>query len=121
MREIQYESEITTGTSARSHAGDKAARRRDIDRQGYLRINGKGIRGPISAAVSIAVVWIYGFDAMAIMFQEEQASWMGYLITGSIVAGGSKGSIKLFQDFLGWKSDATKEYEEKKKKAAAEE
>ena len=84
-------------------------------------INGKGFRAPISAGVSIATVWLYGFDAMAIIFQEEQATWVGYLITGSIVAGGSQGSMKLFQDFLGWKSDATKEYEERKKKEKAKE
>lgn len=84
-------------------------------------INGKGFRAPIAAGVSIATVWLYGFDAMAIIFQEEQSTWVGYLITGSIIAGGSKGSMKLFQDLLGWKSDATKEYEERKKKEKAKE
>jgi len=71
---------------------------------------------PIALALSIALVWGYGFDALAILFSEEKGSWIGYLITGAIIAGGSKGSIALFRNWLGWKSDARKEYEEEKKR-----
>lgn len=53
----------------------------------------------------------YKFDAMAIIFSDERNSIIGYLLTAGIVAGGSKGSIKLFRDFLGWKSNAQKDIE----------
>jgi len=76
----------------------------------------KGVaKEPIAIVVSVVLVWVYGFDALAIIFSEEQSSWYGFIITGSVVAGGSKGSIKLFREWLGWKSDARKQYEESKK------
>jgi hypothetical protein len=73
-----------------------------------------GSKEPIAIVVSIALVWIYGFDALAIIFSEENSSWYGYILTGSIIAGGSKGSVKLFREWLGWKSEARKAYENKK-------
>ncbi len=76
----------------------------------------KGIKEPIALAVSLVLVWIYGFDALAIIFSQEKVSWIGFIVTGAIVAGGSKGSIALFREWLGWKSTARKQYEEDKKK-----
>ncbi len=64
--------------------------------------------------VSFLVIYAYKFDAMAIIFNEEKNSLIGYLLTAGVIAGGSKGSIKLFRDFLGWKSAAQKEFEESK-------
>jgi len=34
---------------------------------------------------------------------------LGYLLTAAIVAGGSKGAVKLFRDLLDWKSSAFRE------------
>ena len=79
-----------------------------------------GVKEPIALVLSITLVWWYGFDALAILFSHEETNWIGYFITGAIVAGGSKGSIALFRGWLGWKSDARKEYEEIKKRNAAE-
>ena len=69
---------------------------------------------PIAIGVSVIIAWVYGFDALAIIFSEENNSWYGFIITGLIVAGGSKGSIKLFREWLGWKSEARKSYEKLK-------
>lgn len=71
----------------------------------------KGLKEPITFLVSLLVVYTYGFDAMAIMFKEEKSSLIGFLLTAGIIAGGSKGSIALFRDYLGWKSSAQKEVE----------
>ena len=76
-----------------------------------LATKDKGIKEPIAVIVSVATVIYIEFDALAIMFSGESNSWIGYLITGLVVAGGSKGSIKLFRDYLGWQSTARKEYE----------
>jgi hypothetical protein len=35
-------------------------------------------------------------------------TWYGMIITGAIIAGGTKGSIKLFNDVLGFGSSAEK-------------
>ena len=39
----------------------------------------------------------------------------GYILTGAVVAGGSKASIKLFKDVMGFMSSAEKERMDKKK------
>ena len=79
----------------------------------------KGTKEPIALLVSLAVVAFYDFDAMAIILKEESSSWIGWLITAGIIAGGSKGSIKLFRDFLGWKSLAQEQYEAKHRPTTA--
>ncbi len=77
----------------------------------------KSIKEPISAICSIAVVTYVGFDALELLFETtDNYNWVGYTLTGLIVAGGSKGSISLFRDVLGWKSSARKEHEDQKKK-----
>ena len=83
------------------------------------KMQGKGGKEPIALLVSFLVVHQYQFDAMAILFSQEKNSWVGYLITAAVVAGGSKGSIKLFRDFFNWKSNAQREYEEARKKPPA--
>lgn len=77
-------------------------------------IKQKGFKEPIAIVASIAVALHLEFDALAVIFSEETNSWIGYLITGLVVAGGSKGSIKLFRDYLDWKSTARREYEKEK-------
>ena len=72
-------------------------------------ITNKGLKEPITFAVSLGVVYAYSFDAMAIIFKEENTSLIGFLLTAGIISGGSKGSIALFRDYLGWKSAAQKE------------
>lgn len=75
------------------------------------KIQKKGFKEPIAFVASFFVIYSYEFDAMAVIFSQEKVSIVGYLITAGIVAGGSKGSIKLFRDYLGWKSSAQKEVE----------
>lgn len=73
------------------------------------RAGGKGLKEPIAFLFSAFVVWTYDFDAMAIVLKQDSSNWIGLLITTGIIAGGSKGSVKLFQDFLGWKSRAQRD------------
>ena len=61
----------------------------------------------LSFVVAVAVCWIIQFDALTISFvSSDTMSEFGYIFTGAIVAGGSKGSIKLFQDWIGFMSNA---------------
>lgn len=75
------------------------------------KIKDKGVKEPIAYIVSLAVVVIYKFDALAILFKEETNSYFGYFLTAAVIAGGSKGSIKLFRDWMGFKSAAQQEKE----------
>ena len=78
------------------------------------KIKEKGLKEPIAFALSFFIIYTYEFDAMAIIFTQDKNSIIGFLITAGVVAGGSKGAVKLFRDYLGWKSVAQKEAEEKK-------
>ena len=79
------------------------------------KIKGRNIKEPIAFGVSLLVIYFYQFDAMAIIFKEPQNSWLGYALTAGFIAGGSKGSMKLFRDYLGWKSSAQEFKDEEKK------
>jgi len=69
----------------------------------------KGLKEPIAFVVSLLVVRYWNFDALAILFKSDTATWWGYIITAAIIAGGSKASIKLFHDVMGTKSTALRQ------------
>ncbi len=74
--------------------------------------------------VSLLVCWAFGFNLMAVVFPNSTglpARILGFLLTAGVVAGGSKASIKLFRDLLGFHSNAYREKElAKKAREAAE-
>jgi len=57
-------------------------------------------------AAAICVIW--DFDAVSMIFLKERTTVVGAIVTGGIVAGGSKASVKLFRDVMGIKSTARK-------------
>lgn len=62
----------------------------------------------IAFVVAAAVCLIWDFDAVSMILLKERTTILGALVTGGIVAGGSKASVKLFRDVLGIKSTARK-------------
>ena len=77
----------------------------------------KGLKEVIAVVVSIAVCIYWKLDAMSvIMVSHEEMTMAGYILTGAIVAGGSKASIKLFRDMMGFMSSAEKERQDLKAK-----
>src|SRR5688572_30407452 len=69
--------------------------------------NVRAIKETISFAVSAAVCVYWQFDAVTIIIVAgDKMTIPGMILTGGIVAGGSKGSIKLFRDWLGFMSNA---------------
>lgn len=75
------------------------------------RLKESGLKEPIGFLVALVVCRYFEFDAMSIILRADQMSWVGYVVTAAIIAGGSKGSIKLFHDVLGIKSTVVKERE----------
>ncbi len=78
------------------------------------KLDKKGVKEPIAFVISLIVVRYWKFDALGILMHADRASIWGYLITAGIVAGGSKASIKLFQDLMKVKSSAVAELHAKK-------
>ncbi|MDJ0907170.1 MAG: hypothetical protein QNI96_14210 [Woeseiaceae bacterium] len=72
----------------------------------HSRIDNKGIKEPVVLVATFLIIYFYGFDALAILFQHDEASLVGYLLTTGIIAGVCKGWTRLFRDVLGWKSRA---------------
>jgi len=70
------------------------------------RAQGKSLKELIAFVVGVLVCWYWDFDAFSMIFLKEKVTFPGVVITGAIVAGGSKGSVKLFRDLLGFRSTA---------------
>ena len=66
------------------------------------------IKESIALVVSAAVCLIWHFDAVSMIFPRTGTTALGAIITGGVVAGGSKASIRLFRDVMGVKSTARK-------------
>jgi hypothetical protein len=77
----------------------------------------KGFKELIAFAVSWVVVAYWQFDAVGVLLQADTTSPWGYIITAAIIAGGSKASIKLFQDVFKSMSTTEKLRKEAGKKA----
>ena len=61
-----------------------------------------GLKELISFSVSLIICWLINFDAITIIFaSSEKTRIYGLIITALIIAGGSKGSLKLFTDAFG--------------------
>lgn len=73
----------------------------------------KGLKEFIALIASIGVCWLIHFDALTISFaSNDHTTIYGYIITGFIVAGGSKASIKLFKDWIGIMSRAQRDLDD---------
>ena len=72
-------------------------------------LSDKGAKEIITLIVCAFLCYGWHFDAMSIILSAEKSTFWGALITGSIIAGGSKASLKLFRDILGFMSSAEKE------------
>lgn len=83
--------------------------------EAYKRsLRGKGIKELISFTVSFLTCLHWNFDSVSMILLTEKVNIFGQILTATVIAGGSKGSIKLFRDVLGFKSQAYKEYETEK-------
>lgn len=69
----------------------------------------------IAFGVALLVCMYWDFDAISVMILKETTTFPGKLITAGVIAGGSKGSVKLFRDVLGVKSIALQEREDQQK------
>lgn len=79
-----------------------------------------GLKESISFVVSLVVCWLINFDAITILFaSSEKTTIYGFIITALIIAGGSKGSLKLFADGAGALSTYAQKLRDIKKGATA--
>ena len=63
-------------------------------------------REPAAVIVAFAVCRCINFDALSMIVLSDHTHWIGEFITAVVIAGGSKGSIKLFHDVFKIQSSA---------------
>ena len=75
----------------------------------------KGLKEVVALIVSIAVCIYWQLDAFSIiMVSHSEMQIAGYILTGAVVAGGSKASIGLFKGLMGFMSHAEKERQDRR-------
>jgi hypothetical protein len=67
------------------------------------------IKEVVAFALSFYICWHWQFDIVSVLLRGETMSVLGEAITGAVIAGGSKASLKLFRDVIGIQSSAEKE------------
>ena len=73
----------------------------------YVNVfRGKSMKEVIAFALGALVCWYWDFDAFSILLTREKVTVLGAVLTGAIIAGGSKASIKLFRDIFKFRSTA---------------
>ena len=73
---------------------------------------GNGVKELITFGVSYGLCYYTHLDAVSTIFVRDQTGVPGEILTAAVIAGGTKGSIKLFRDVLGFRSSAYQEYED---------
>lgn len=64
------------------------------------KVSGKGIKEVIAFGLAFLVCRKWDFDAVSVMLVSETTNGLGQAITAGVIAGGSKSSLKLFQDVM---------------------
>lgn len=72
------------------------------------RFKEKSLKELIAFIVGAAICWYWDFDAVSMIFLKDSVTVYGAIVTGAVVAGGSKASIKLFHDLMNVKSSAAR-------------
>ena len=70
------------------------------------RFEGKGVKEWVAAAVCVTIAVIWKFDAISMIILTDKTTIFGEIVTGCVIAGGSKASLKLFQDVMDVRSSA---------------
>ena len=73
------------------------------------RFKEKSLKEVIAVIVGAVVCWYWDFDALSMIFLKDSVTIFGAILTGAVIAGGSKASIKLFKDVMGIRSSAQQE------------
>jgi hypothetical protein len=86
----------------------------------YLdRLDPKLSKELIAFVLALVVCLWWQFDAVSMIVLTGKTSPLGSIITAGVIAGGSKASVKLFRDVLGFKSSAYREKEQLPRATAA--
>jgi hypothetical protein len=72
----------------------------------YEKLNGFGLKVPITLFVSWVICSYYKFDVLGALFEPDKTTSMGVFLTAAVAAGGSAGAITLFQNVFKFSKEA---------------
>ena len=70
------------------------------------RFDGKGAKEFLAFGAALLICWQWDFDALSTIVLQAETSVLGKILTAGVIAGGSKASVKLFRDIMGFRSKA---------------
>ena len=79
------------------------------------RFKERGLKEIIAVILGAIICIVWQFDAISVIVLKDEMTIFGEILTGAVIAGGSKASIKLFRDMMGFKSTAQDELDQKRK------
>jgi len=93
-----------------------------FENQFWVRtVTRSGVKEFVAVAASVWVCATWKLDAVSMIVLTEENKAVGYVLTGLVIAGGSKASIKLFHDVLNVESQAqATRHPQRAEQAAAE-
>lgn len=77
------------------------------------------IKEIVAFVVAVAICLRWRFDAVSMIVLSGRTQLVGELVTAAVIAGGSKASVKLFQDLMGIRSAAALERKKLRDEGAA--
>jgi hypothetical protein len=86
-----------------------------FESQWYLdKLGPKHVKELIGFLVSAAVCIAWKVDALSVILHGDHMTFMGEVVSGAVVSGGSKASLKLFRDVMGIENQQAKDAREKR-------
>ena len=82
------------------------------------KLDGYGLKVPITIIVSWMICHKYAFDVFKTIFTQQSHTALGVFITAAVVAGGSAAAITLFQGVFKFSKDAQEAIKETQKAEA---
>jgi len=68
----------------------------------------KPVKEIIAFAAALLVCWQWKLDVLSVILHGDKMTFLGEMITAGVIAGGSKGSLKLFRDVFGVENEVAK-------------
>lgn len=72
------------------------------------RLGDKPVKEIVAFAAALLVCWRWNLDGLSVILHGDKMTFLGKVITAGVIAGGSKGALKLFRDVMGIENEVAK-------------
>jgi len=72
------------------------------------KLGEKPVKEIIAFSAALLVCWRWQLDGISVILHGEKMTFLGEVVTAGVIAGGSKGALKLFRDVMGVENEVAK-------------